>query len=134
MNKKSLTAVFSFIAVSLFAQFPVATDTIGDHTKSAGIYNVPLFGDSLSSSFCIVIKKEVKPHKHQYHSEHGYVLEGEGRMKLGDKTFLIKKGDFLFIPKNTVHAVVNTGAVPLKVLSIQSPLFDGKDRVMVEQN
>ena len=134
MNKKSLTAVFIFIAVSLFAQVPLATDTIGNRSQSAGLYLSPLFGDSLSSSFCIVIKKEVKAHKHQYHSEHVYVLEGEGTMKLGGKTFVIRRGDFLFIPKNTVHSVVNTGKIPLKVLSIQAPLFDGKDRVMVDQN
>lgn len=134
MNKKSLTAVFIFIAVSLFAQFPLNTDSIGNRTQSQGIYLAPMYSDSLSSSFCIVIKKEVKAHKHQYHSEHVYVLEGEGRMKLGDITFIIRKGDLLFIPKNTVHSVVNTGKIPLKVLSIQAPLFDGKDRVMVDQN
>lgn len=107
------------------------TDTIGKQSASENIYNRFLFGDSLASTFCIVIKKEVKAHKHVEHSENVIVLEGEGKMKLGDKEFRIKKGDALFIPKNTVHSVLSIGKVPLKVLSIQAPLFDGKDRVMI---
>ncbi len=91
-----------------------------------------LFTDSLTSSFCIVIKKEVKAHKHLTHAEHVVVLEGTAQMRLGDKQFEIKKGDVIFIPKNTVHAVKNTGKVPLKVLSFQAPNFDGKDRVFIE--
>lgn len=110
----------------------LSIDTIGQASASDNIYSRALFSDSLSSSFCIVIKKEVKAHKHLEHSEQVMILEGEGSMALGDKTFVIKKGDVIFIPKNTVHAVKNTGKIPLKVLSVQAPFFDGKDRVFVE--
>jgi mannose-6-phosphate isomerase-like protein (cupin superfamily) len=108
-------------------------DTIGVLSKTENLYSVPLYGDSLASSFCIVIKKEVKAHKHQYHSEHVIVNEGEGMMKLGEKTFPIKKGDVIFIPKNTIHSVKTIGKIPLRVISIQAPLFDGKDRIMIEE-
>lgn len=111
----------------------LSTDSIGSSTLSENIYNKFLFGDSLSSSFCIVIKKEVKAHKHLYHSEHVLVIEGAGTMRLDGKFFPIKKGDLIFIPKNAVHSVKSTGTVPLKVVSIQSPRFDGNDRVFVEE-
>ena len=111
----------------------MTTDTIGATSQSTGIYNRALFGDSLASSFCIVIKTEVKAHKHQHHSEHVFVLEGEGTMTLDGRKFTIKKGDLVFIPKNTVHAVRTTGKQALKVLSIQAPLFNGLDRVFVEE-
>ena len=107
-------------------------DTVGLKTVSDNLYNAPLFSDSLASSFVIVIKREVKPHKHLTHSEHVVVIEGSGNMRLGDKNLEIKKGDVVFIPKNTVHAVKSTGKQPLKVVSIQSPFFDGKDRVFTE--
>lgn len=110
----------------------INTDSIGVKTVSDNIYNKALFGDSLASSFVIVIKKEVKLHKHLQHSEHVVVLEGKGQMTLGTKGFEIKKGDVVFIPKNTTHAVISTGDVPLKVLSIQAPKFDEKDRVFIE--
>ncbi len=108
------------------------TDTVGVKTVSDNIYNKPLFGDSLVSSFVIVIKKEVKLHKHATHTEHVVVLDGTGQMTLGDKNFEIKKGDVIFIPKNTTHAVKTTSKQPLKVLSVQSPNFDGKDRLFIE--
>ena len=108
------------------------TDSIGAKTVSDNIYNKALFSDSLASSFVIVIKKEVKLHKHLLHSEHVVVLEGKGQMTLGAKGFEIKKGDVVFIPKNTTHAVISTGDVPLKVLSIQAPKFDGKDRIFID--
>ncbi|MBA3663949.1 MAG: cupin domain-containing protein [Bacteroidetes bacterium] len=111
----------------------INTDTIGAASKTENLYNVPLYSDSLASSFCIVIKKEVKAHKHVYHSEHIIVQQGEGIMKLGERTFPIKKGDVIFIPKNQIHSVKTTGKTPLKVISIQAPLFDGKDRVMTEE-
>ena len=108
------------------------TDSIGAKTVSDNIYNKPLFGDSLASSFVIVIKKEVKLHKHIQHSEHVVVLEGSGQMTLGSKGFAVKKGDVIFIPKNTIHGVISTGEQPLKVLSVQAPKFDGKDRIFID--
>ncbi len=96
------------------------------------VYVQLLAQDSLSSSFLIVVKKEVKLHKHLYHSEHVYVLEGAGEMQLGEKWFSVHAGDVIFIPKNTLHKVLTTSKIPLKVLSIQSPYFDGSDRILLE--
>lgn len=96
------------------------------------IYSRPLYSDSLCSSFVIFIKKEVKLHKHLHHTEHVTVLDGEATMTLGDKVFTVKKGDFIFIPKNTPHKVVTTSQTPLKVISLQAPYFDGTDRVLLE--
>lgn len=118
---------------SVNSQTVVNLDTLKATAKVDNIYNRPLFNDSLASSFCIIIKNEVKPHKHQYHSEHVYVVEGEGQMKLGNQEFKIKKNDFIFIPKNTVHSVKTTSKEPLKVISIQAPFFDGKDRIILEE-
>lgn len=116
------------------AQLYQALDSIGINSQSENIYARKINGDSLSTSFCILIKKEVKLHKHLWHSEQVLVIQGEGRMRLGREEFLIKKGDLIFIPKNTAHAVKRTGNEPLKVLSIQSPAFDGSDRVMIEES
>ncbi len=84
----------------------------------------------------ICIKLEVKAHKHAQHTEQVLVLEGTGNMQLGDKIIGIKKGDLIAIPKNTWHGVKNTSpdGKPLKVISFQSPLFDGKDRIMKPEN
>ncbi|HRD52921.1 MAG TPA: cupin domain-containing protein [Flavobacteriales bacterium] len=93
----------------------------------------PLHSDSLASSFLICVPKEVKAHYHTAHTEHVVVLEGEGEMLLGDSLFTIRKGDTIAIPRGTAHAARTTSVDPLRVISIQSPRFDGSDRVPVER-
>lgn len=115
-----------------FSQNQNVINTESIEPGNTSLTNKTLFSDSLASSFCIIIKSEVKSHKHLKHTEHVVVQEGEGVMKLGDKEFTIKEGDVIFIPKNTVHSVIVKGKKPLKVLSIQSPNFNGDDRVMME--
>lgn len=134
MKTKVFVTLLIWIMIGLkgFTQIHFNTDTIGKASSSDNIYVKSIAGDSLSSGFVIIIKKEVKLHKHLQHSEFVVVLEGEGKMSLGDKEFTIQKNDIIFIPKNTPHKVITTSKKPLKVVSIQSPYFDGKDRIMLE--
>ncbi len=107
-------------------------DTIKEPASYENVCIIPVASDSLSSSFVIFIKKEVKKHKHVYHSEHVYILEGYGEMLLNDQTLKVKKGDVVFIPMNSTHSSKTTSKIPVKVLSVQSPNFDGKDRIFVD--
>ena len=91
-----------------------------------------LTDDEFCTAFFICIPKEVKKHKHEHHTEHVYVLEGEAEMVIGPERKKIKAGDFFIIPKGTAHAVVVNSVTPLKVISIQPPRFDGTDRIWVE--
>ncbi len=129
---KALFTFFCLIPFVLSAQQILETGTIQPKESYDNISVKPLFSDSLVSSFMIFIKKEVKPHKHLLHSEYVYILEGTGIITLGSQQQQVKPGDLIFIPKNTVHAVQVTSAVPMKVISTQAPHFDGSDRVMVE--
>lgn len=135
--------LFLFCSATFFcaAQTNQSLDTVKAAGDYENIYLRKLYSDSLVSSFIIFIKKEVKMHKHAFHSEHVYVLEGEGEMMVDDastplstsKKFPVKKGDVIFIPKNTFHSLTVTSKTPVKVISVQAPMFDGKDRVVMEQ-
>lgn len=129
---KNLLVLLFILPLASLGQTFQSLDTIKPPATYENIYIRVIGSDSLSSSFVIYIKKEVKKHKHLEHTEHIYILEGEGDMLLGDKTIRIKKGDVLLVPKNTVHALKVSSKDPVKVLSIQSPYFDGKDRVFIE--
>ena len=132
-NMKNFLLIPFSIGITLCnAQSSQSIDTIKPPASYENIYNRPVFSDSLTSSFVIFIKKEVKSHKHVTHTEHVYILDGEGEMIVGDKKMKIKKGDIVLISKNTFHSLKVTSQTPMKVLSVQSPLFDGKDRVMAE--
>lgn len=89
--------------------------------------------DAHASTYIIWVKKSVKEHFHKDHTEIVYVLEGQGEMTLGDQTHSISPGDYIFIPKGTHHSVRVTSTSPMKVLSVQTPEFDGSDRVFVTQ-
>ncbi len=89
--------------------------------------------DSLSSGFLIWVKKNVRPHRHEFHSETVYIIEGEGEMVVDNDTLHIKPGSYVFIPTNKVHSLtVDESKGVMKALSVQAPFFDGTDRVFVE--
>lgn len=93
-----------------------------------------LGADSNVTSTVIWIKKEVRPHYHATHSEHVYVVEGNGQMLLGNETVFVGPGDLIYIPQGMIHALrVTSKDKPMKVISIQAPEFDGSDRVMVDK-
>jgi mannose-6-phosphate isomerase-like protein (cupin superfamily) len=129
MKRLLFLALIFFAFSTLKSQDYQALDTIKAPVNLENIYNRPLYSDSLTSSVVIFIKKEVKEHKHADHAEHVIVLEGEAIMKVDGKSFKIKKGSMVFIPKNTWHYAKTTSKEPLKVISIQAPNFDGKDRI-----
>ena len=86
--------------------------------------------DSLSTAFVIWIKGGVRHHFHAEHTENIYVLEGSGVMELGESSFVIGPGDYILVPKGTVHSLV--ASTPVKVLSIQTPQWIADDRIFVE--
>ncbi|MFY8350212.1 cupin domain-containing protein [Pseudoalteromonas sp. SSM20] len=95
---------------------------------------VQLASNQDASQFLIFIKKSVPQHLHKEHSEMVYIVDGEGKMQLGDKSFTIKKGDFVKIDENTPHGVTVTSQQPLKVLSTQTPEYFGKDKHLVSEH
>jgi len=90
-----------------------------------------LYSDELASSFVIWIKESVRLHQHAVHTEHVYILAGKATMRLGEETLEVRKGDVVMIPPGTPHAVEVKGKL-LKVLSVQSPEFKGKDRIFLD--
>ncbi|MGZ3902569.1 MAG: cupin domain-containing protein [Bacteroidia bacterium] len=129
MKKLLLSCLFILGITALKAQNYQALDTIKAPANLDNIFSRTLYSDSLTSSFVIFIKREVKEHKHTTHAEHVVVLDGEAIMKVDGQSFKIKKGSMVFIPKDTWHYVKVTSKIPLKVVSIQAPNFDGKDRI-----
>ena len=115
----------------LFGQNTDLTATPTEPYENVSVNKI--YSDSLSSTFVIHIKKEVPLHKHLHHTEQVYILSGTGLMRLDDLMLEIKAGDFIVIPKGSVHGVTVTSSEPLKVLSIQSPMFDGTDRILITE-
>ncbi len=56
------------------------------------------------------------PHLHHYEEEQFYVVEGELTFWVGDRSFAVSAGDFVHIPRKTIHSFKN-GATPAKLLA-----------------
>ena len=130
---KSLSLFIALLALSMIvrSQIIYTPDYIDPKDLKENFKEV-IFSDSLSSSFLLILVKDVALHKHVEHTEHIYILGGTADMHIGEDLVSIAEHDFLVIPKNTPHSVKITSIEPLKVISIQSPKFTGKDRIWLE--
>jgi len=61
------------------------------------------------------------PHIHHREQESFYVLEGMLDIKMNDRVVQAKTGDFVHIPRGTVHAFRNSGTESARLLLIFSP-------------
>lgn len=55
-------------------------------------------------------------HAHKDHEEIYYVIQGRGKMVVGDSEYEIKTGDALYVPFGLFHTTYNTGILPLQLL------------------
>lgn len=61
------------------------------------------------------------PHTHTRESESYFVKSGELLFSVGDNKIEAKAGDFVHIPKNTIHTFTNKGSINAQMLSIFAP-------------
>ena len=130
--KKVLLLLLFIVPGLVSAQLHAELKEILPDQEFENVYVKKIAEDSLQSSFIIWIKQDVKGHFHQQHTENIVVIEGRAEMLFDGRRIIVKEGDYLNIPKGTRHSVTKVfSRKPLKVLSIQAPNFDGKDRVFI---
>ncbi|MBL6869804.1 MAG: cupin domain-containing protein [Flavobacteriales bacterium] len=104
-------------------------DQILPDKEFENIHVKKISSDSSSSTFAIWIKQKVKLHKHVYHTENVLIDKGFGEFQINDSIYKVAAGDWIVIPKNTWHGVVVNSKSTMKVISVQSPEYFGKDRI-----
>ena len=78
------------------------------------IYNLVITGEETNNAFfqfeaIVPAGGGPPPHIHSREDESFYVVSGSLEIILGDKTYQAKAGDFVFIPRGTVHGFKNVG-------------------------
>ena len=104
-------------------------DQILPDKEFENIHVKKISSDSSSSTFAIWIKQKVKLHKHVYHTENVLIDKGFGEFQINDSIYKVAAGDWIVIPKNTWHGVIVKSKSTMKVISVQSPEYFGKDRI-----
>jgi mannose-6-phosphate isomerase-like protein (cupin superfamily) len=61
------------------------------------------------------------PHVHDREDEAFYLLSGELEMLDGDETFTAKSGDFIFVPRGSLHRFKNMGLHTTRLLFMYMP-------------
>jgi mannose-6-phosphate isomerase-like protein (cupin superfamily) len=69
---------------------------------------------------------QVAEHVHKVQEQVYHVLEGEGLLTLDDKSVLMRRHDYVFVPPGVRHSFTNNGLVPLVFLVVTSPVEDGE--------
>jgi len=72
------------------------------------------------------------PHYHPLTEEIYYLLEGRGKMRIGDEMRDVGPGDAIAIPPGAVHTITNTGTETLRFLCCCAPAYEHSDTVLVE--
>ena len=61
------------------------------------------------------------PHIHEREEEALYVVEGELKVQIAERTLQARAGTFVLVPRGTVHTFSNPASRPAKALVIVSP-------------
>ncbi len=131
--KKILTGFYLCYFSTVLAQEHTALNAYEPTADYENIHVLKITEDDHQSSYIIWVKDSVPEHYHADHTENIVVISGKATMSLNGDTITIKKGDYINIPEGTKHAVVEVLSLkPLKVLSTQTPIFDGKDRIFTK--
>lgn len=88
-------------------------EVVVPNDKSEGRYNI--ITAQWNADF------QVQPHYHKHHSETFYVLDGEVEWTVGGETHILKKGDAVYIPPNTIHSIKVVGGKPIQNMMIYEP-------------
>jgi mannose-1-phosphate guanylyltransferase/mannose-6-phosphate isomerase len=67
---------------------------------------------------------------HHHRSEHWVVVSGTGRVLVGEKEFLLQKGESTFVPAGEMHRLENVGKLPLEIIEVQLGEYVGEDDIV----
>jgi quercetin dioxygenase-like cupin family protein len=111
--------------------FQTDASTVNDPVKRMFICDMESMTANIASSSGDGSKLHTQPD----HDEIVIVIDGEAEFRVGDEVHRVGPGDFVFIPRNTLHGRVRTITESMSALSIYSPFFDRtKENIVWEKD
>ncbi len=110
--------------------FQTDSSTANDPVKRMFICD----GESITANIASSSGDGSKLHTQPNHDEIVIIIDGEAEFRVGDEVRRVGPGDFVFIPRNTLHGRVRTITESMSALSIYAPFFDrSKDNIIWEK-
>jgi quercetin dioxygenase-like cupin family protein len=111
--------------------FQTDASTVNDPVKRMFICDMESMTANIASSSGDGSKLHTQPD----HDEIVIVIDGKAEFRVGDEVHRVGPGDFVFIPRNTLHGRVRTITESMSALSIYSPFFDRtKENIVWEKD
>lgn len=117
--------------MALKIQYIDRKETLHGGAKSVPITTVEPEGYEVNMGvgwYEVGVGKRCNLHVHQRKTEAWIVIQGEGRLTLGNDEIDIEKGFVIFTPPGVPHAVTNTGSEALVFVDVTYPRI-GRDPV-----
>ena len=73
-----------------------------------------------------------REHYHRQIEEVYYLLQGQARLTVGEKTHIVGPGDTIVIPPGARHKIVNEGASAVIMIVACAPAWHQEDSVFLE--
>jgi len=73
--------------------------------------------------------KRLSLQRHRKRAEHWYVLEGQAKVTLDSRQFILKQGQIADIPRGSLHRVENMGTGILVFIEVQTGDYFGEDDI-----
>lgn len=71
---------------------------------------------------------------HKLREEHWICISGSGKAVVGDSQVKLETGSRIFVPKNTIHRIINDGKDKLRIAEVQIGVCDENDIVRHEDD
>ncbi len=123
--------------ISNFIKTSKLKENIDSYTEAPWGHHVALFEDENYKLKELVVKPSSKLslQYHHHRSEHWIVIKGKATVKLGDDTFDVSEGNYVFIPKGETHRLINNTNQDLMLIEIQTgEILEESDIVRIEDS
>jgi mannose-1-phosphate guanylyltransferase/mannose-6-phosphate isomerase len=67
---------------------------------------------------------------HKKRSEHWIVVKGRAKVRIGNREYILKKGESTFVPKNTKHRLENPTKKILEIIEVQQGEYLEEDDII----
>jgi quercetin dioxygenase-like cupin family protein len=98
----------------------VDQSTRGDPIKRTFVID----GEHLTANVAIVRDTGNSLHTQKHHDEVLVIIEGGVEFRVGEEVKEVKRGDLVFIPRDTLHGPIVKEDQSFAALSVFGPLFD----------